>query len=78
MKIRGFIQHFLLLFTLRAGLVGSGKPPLDIQLSDFVITVITLGLGGPFVAGFLLAVFVWIIKRLWRSNTAKSKYERIN
>lgn len=59
-------------------MVGTGKPPVDISLSDYAITVIIMGLGGPFVAGFLLAIFVYMIKRLWRSNSAKSKYERIN
>ncbi|XP_066936935.1 glycosylated lysosomal membrane protein-like [Clytia hemisphaerica] len=57
-----------------SGLIGSGKPPVDISLSDFAVTVITLGLAGPFVAGFLLAIFVWIIRRLWKSNSAKSKH----
>jgi len=59
-------------------MLGTGKPPVDISLSTYVITVIILGLAGPFVAGFLLAVFVYMIKRLWKSNSAKSKYERIN
>lgn len=61
-----------------SGMVGSGKPPLNTHISNFTITVITLGLGGPFVAGFLVAIFVWMIRRLWKSNSAaKSKYEPI-
>lgn len=59
-------------------MIGSGTAPLTQDLSDFAITVITIGLGGPAVAGILVGVLVGIIRRLRGSNTPKSKYDRIN
>lgn len=59
-------------------MIGSGEAPLNQDLSDFTITVITIGLGGPAVGGVLIGVLVGIIRRLRGSNTPKSKYDLIN